>query len=99
MQEIKGRQETYIPVCAIERITAKHLMGRVPIAQVDKPEKVCGVARRIGYTGTHDYDLAIYRLKVKEHEKSDAIMLPTLFVVDGGSFVDYDEWQRKKNVQ
>ena len=86
----------YRPIVAIPQITALHTMGRIPIALVDKPDCVCGMARRVGYTGTHDNDLAIYRLKVREHENANAVMLPTLFVVDEGLFVDYDVWQKKR---
>ena len=95
MQENKERQETYIPAVAIAQITARHTMGRIAIALADNPECICGMARRVGYTGTRDNDLAIYRLKVKEHANANATMLPTLFVVDEGLFVDYDMWQKK----
>jgi len=94
-QQNKERMETYIPAVAIARITARHTMGRIPIALADKPECVCGMARRVGYTGTRENDLAIYRLKVKEHANANAIMLPTLFVVDEGLFVEYEVWQKK----
>ncbi len=96
MQENNERQETYIPTVAITKITARHTMGRIPIALADNPNCVCGMARRVGYTGTGDCDLAIYRLKVKAHANSNAMMLPTLFVVDEGLFVDYDVWQKKR---
>ncbi len=95
-RENQERQETYRPAVPITQITARHTMGRVLIALADKPEQVCGVARRIGYTGTHDNDLAIYRLKVREHESANAMTLSTLFVVDGGLFVDYNVWQKKR---
>ena len=96
MQENKERQETYIPVVTVARITAGHTMGRIPIALADKPDCVCGIARRVGYTGMGDNDLAIYRLKVKEDANANAMMLPKLFVVDEGLFVDYDMWQKKR---
>ncbi len=95
-KEIEERQETYRPAVPIAQITARHTMGRVLVALADKPEYVCGVARRIGYTGTHDNDLAIYRLKVKERVNDNATTLSTLFVVDGGLFVDYNVWQKKR---
>ncbi len=95
-QENQERQETYRPVVPIVQITARHTMGRILVALADKPEQVCGVARRIGYTGTHDNDLAIYRLKVKECAEDNATTLSTLFVVDGGLFVDYNIWQKKR---
>ena len=95
MQENKERQEMYIPAVAIAQITARHTMGRIAIALADNPECICGMARRVGYTGTCGDDLAIYRLKVKEHANANATMLPTLFVVDGGLFVEYGVWQKK----
>ncbi len=96
MQENKERQGTYIPTVAVTRITAQHTLGRIPIALADNPDCVCGMARRVGYTGIRDCDLAIYRLKVKAHANSNAMMLPTLFVVDGGLFVEYDLWQKER---
>lgn len=99
LQVKQGWQEMYVPATAITQITARHTMGRVPIALAGSPEYVCGMARRVGYTGTHDNDLAIYRLKVKEHINGNAMMLPMLFVVDEGFFIDYDEWQKKGNVR
>ncbi len=95
-QENKERQETYIPVVSIAQITARHTLGRILVALADKPECVCGIARRIGYTGKHATDLAIYRLKVKEHVNDNATTLSSLFVVDGGLFVDYQVWQKKR---
>lgn len=95
-QEKKEGQETYLPAMPITQITARHTMGRIAITSVDNPGSVCGMARRVGYTGTHDTDLAIYRLKIKEHSNANAIMLPTLFVVDEGLFVDYTVWQKKQ---
>ncbi len=90
-------QVTYIPAISVTQITVRHTMGRVPVAMEDKPECVCGVARRIGYTGTNGNDLAIYRLKVKENVNDNATTLSTLFVVDGGLFVDYYLWQKKRD--
>ncbi len=88
-------RSTYMPAVSISQITARHTMGRVLVAMVDAPEQVCGVARRIGYTGRHDDDLAIYRLKVKEDARNNTTTLPTLFVVDGGLFVDYEQWHQE----
>ncbi len=96
LQENKERQETYRPAVAVAQITARHTMGRIAIVLANNPEYVCGVARRVGYTGSHDNDLAIYRLKVKQHANENATMLPTLFVVDEGLFIDYNEWQKKR---
>ncbi len=86
----------YIPAVPIAQITVRHAMGRVPVAKQGTPNDICGIARRVGYTGTSACDLAIYRLKVKERRNDNAMMLPMLYVVDDGSFVDYDEWRQKR---
>ena len=86
----------YKPAVAIAQITARHTMGRIAIALADNPDCICGMARRVGYTGMSDNDLAIYRLKVRENAETNATMLPALFVVDGGLFVDYDVWKKSR---
>ena len=86
---------TYVPTINIRRITAKHTLGRLPIATIDEPECVCGMARRIGYTGRNATDLAIYRLKVRLAQQSSVTTLSTLFVVDEGRFIDYEQWQHE----
>ncbi len=99
-RESNEKQVTYVPAVSISQITARHTMGRVLIAREGAPDCICGMARRIGYTGSHDCDLAVYRLKVKERASDNAATLPLLYVVDGGLFVDYDEWrQERKPVQ
>ncbi len=89
-------QQKYVPAVAITQITTKHSLGRVMIALANAPERICGVARRIGYTGKRDSDLAIYRLKVKRDSEDNVVTLPCLFVVDGGTFVDYEQWRQKQ---
>ena len=86
---------TYIPAVKISRITAKHTLGRLPIATIDEPGCVCGMARRIGYTGRNATDLAIYRLKVRLAQQSSVTTLSTMFVVDEGRFIDYEQWQHE----
>ncbi len=95
-RESKERQIKYVPAVSISQITARHMMGRVLVARENDPECICGVARRIGYTGTRERDLAIYRLKVKEHASDNATTLPLLYVVDDGLFVDYDMWRQQR---
>lgn len=89
---------TFIPLASVTRITAKHTLGRLPIATVDAPQCVCGMARRIGYTGRNASDLAIYRLKVKLGSESVVTTLPTMFVVDKGRFIDYEQWRQSDSV-
>lgn len=94
-RESNEKQVMYVPAVSILQITTRHTMGRVPIAKKNDPNCICGVARRIGYTGSRACDLAIYRLKVKEHVSDNAMTLPMLYVVDGGLFVDYNEWRQR----
>jgi len=89
----------YVPAIAITQITARHMMGRVLVALAEKPEHICGVARRVGYTGKAGSDLAIYRLKVKLREQDNATMLSALFVVDDGLFVEYEAWNTKHSLE
>jgi hypothetical protein len=87
-------QQTYIPAIAIRRATLKHSWGRLPVATLSEPKAVCGEARRIGYTGKGDSDLALYRLKIKQADHRPTMTLPELYIIDEGRFLDYDLWQR-----
>lgn len=91
-------QHMYTPAVGITRITAKHAMGKVFVTSTDAPDRICGIARRIGYTGKQDNDLAIYRLKVRSDPSAPVVTLPKLFVVDGGIFVDYEQWSMKSRI-
>src|SRR5260370_4000371 len=57
--------QVYIPALAIRCATFRSSGNRLPVACADEPNAICGIAQRIGYTGTSDHDLAIYRLKGK----------------------------------
>ncbi len=89
-------QQIYTPAVGIARITTKHAMGKVFVTALNAPDHICGIARRVGYTGKQDSDLAIYRLKVKTDPLSPVTTLPKLFVVEGGVFVDYEEWSMNR---
>lgn len=84
---------TYVPTIGVERVTARHTLGRIPVAEQQKPEHVCGIARRIGYTGTLATDLAIYRIKVKNGRQNTSVTIPVLYVVEDGVFMDYEVWR------
>jgi hypothetical protein len=86
-------QQTYIPAVAIRRATLKHSWSRLPVATLSAPQSICGEARRIGYTGKCDNDLALYRLKIKHAEHLPTMTLPGLYIIDQGCFLDYDLWQ------
>ena len=89
---IQPPQQTYIPVVAIGRITLKHSLYRLPIATLDVPDHTCGVAQRVGYIGTQENDLTLYRLKVKAGNNLSIMTLPGFFVLEQGVFVDYEQW-------
>ena len=99
IQERLSTLPTFVPMVKVDRITTKHTFGRLPIATLDTPERSCGTARRVGYTGKNAFDLAIYRLKVKFDRQNAVMTLPLLFVVDDGKFIDYQEWQREHTVE
>ena len=83
-------RKTYIPAVAMHQATVSSSMRCLPIARADKPNQVCGVAQRIGYTGMHDDDLAIYRLKVKE-KTALRRTLADIFVMKDGMFTVYED--------
>lgn len=88
----------YTPAVGITRITAKHAMGKVFVTSTDAPDRICGIARRIGYTGKEANDLAIYRLKIRTDPAAQVVTLPKLFVVDGGIFIDYEQWSMRSKL-
>ena len=99
MSEQPGVQTVFIPTLPIDRITAKHMLGKISVSQLDHPGDICGIARRIGYTGRCSTDLATYRLKIRMGNTKVFETLPTIFVVDDGIFVDYDEWRAKQHAE
>ena len=86
-------QQSYVPVVAMPHATLRHSLLRLPIALHTAPDRACGFAQRVGYTGNQDTDLAIYRLKIKGTRDIPTITLPNLFVIENGIFVDYDQWR------
>jgi hypothetical protein len=85
-------QLTYAPAITITDATLRHSMQKLPLIIVGKPDRICGMAQRIGYTGNKDDDLAIYRLKIKVGEDKVTITLPGFFVIEEGIFKDYEQW-------
>lgn len=86
----------YIPAVALMRATFKHSLNKVSVATMALPNQICGEARRIGYTGKLDNDLALYRLKIKLDGSHPTVTLPGLYIIDGGVFVDYEQWTQKR---
>lgn len=92
-------QPTYIPTIAIGSITQKHSLYRLPIATLDTPDRICGIAQRVGYTGKQDNDLTIYRLKIKTGNNLPVMTLPGFYVLEQGIFVDYEQWCMNQRVK
>jgi len=98
-QHLQGLSETiYVPAINIRTATFRHSLSRVQVASINAPGHVCGVAQRVGYTGSQDQDLAIYRLKIKT-DNHLATMLPGFFVIKEGVFLDYEQWCQNKDVK
>ena len=85
--------EEYIPLTYADNVVEKHPLARIGIAKLCSPNVICGMARRIGYTGSKEDGRAIYRLKVTVVGFSKRITLPVLFVLDQGKFIEYERWQ------
>ena len=72
-------------------------MKKITIMTREQPDCMCGVARRIGYTGISRESMAIYRLKVVSDGK--LITLPLPFIIEGGVFVEYEQWNHSKKIE
>ncbi len=88
------QNERFVPAFPINTITIKHTLGKFMIAREQDPERSCGVAKRVGFTGKQENDLAIYRLKIMNVGKS-LTTLPSFYVVTEGRFVEYEQWRQQ----
>ena len=73
--------------------------GKIPIATQSDPQKRCGIARRIGYTGSSRNDLALYRLKLNTSRLTLTIMLPGYYVLEHGIFRDSQQSEGSTQVE
>ena len=85
----------YVPLLAILEATFKHSLAKLEVAILNAPEEVCGIAQRVGYTGSKDTDVAIYRLKIRGGRFRSTITLPGFYVIDKGIFTDYELWSKE----
>jgi len=83
---IQTTQMTYI---AFDATTPPK--GKIPIAAQSDPQKMCGLARRIGYTGSSHNAFALYRLKLHTSRSTIMETLPGYFVLERGVFRDYTQ--------
>jgi hypothetical protein len=81
----------YLPAVIRVPGTVKSSLRKVVIALRDAPEHACGAAFRVGYTGSLETDLAIYRLKIKPSFGKPLVTLPGLFVLEEGLFREYEQ--------
>jgi hypothetical protein len=82
----------YIPLFAMLDATFKHSLSKIQVVAEHAPDHICGTAQRVGYTGSHENDLAMYRLKVRSGNQRSTITLPGFFVIKNGIFIDYESW-------
>ena len=90
------RQHVYVPIIAITRATLKHSWNKISVATVIAPDNICGDARRIGYTGKDENDLALYRLKIRPGHGLSTVTLPGIYIIEDGLFQDYEDWKRRQ---
>ena len=83
-------QPTYQPAIVTIPGTLKHSLRKIAIATTEVPDRTCGTAQRIGYTGTLETDLAMYLLRVKPDYEHVAVTLAGFFVLEKGIFRTYE---------
>jgi hypothetical protein len=89
------RPHIYVPVIAVTRATLKHSWNKIPVATAIAPDHICGEARRIGYTGKGENDLALYRLKIRPGNGLSTVTLPGIYIIEDGLFQDYEDWKHR----
>lgn len=80
----------YLPAVVPMTATVEHSSRKFLIATEAEPDRVCGQALRVGYTGSLQTDLAIYRLRVKSNPELAASTLSGFFVLEHGIFRAYE---------
>jgi len=89
------QSQTYVPAVGIVRATLKHSTNKLPVCPSTNTEQICGEARRIGYTGKQDHDMALYRLKIRVGQSNQIITLPGYYLIEDGLFQEYEQWKQK----
>jgi hypothetical protein len=71
---------------------------KVPVATTTVPQQRCGKAHRVGSTRTHGRAFSLYRIRITVPGRHTYVMLPSLFVLVNGVFLDYEYWcERQEN--
>lgn len=85
----------YMPAIAVRGATFKHSLAKLEVTVMNEPNEICGMAQRVGYTGSRETDLAIYRLKIRSRHYRSTITLPGFYVIHDGLFIDYERWSKE----
>jgi hypothetical protein len=84
-------QQIYVPVTGIGT-PSPSVKSNLWIATQDKPDEVCGFARRVGLTDRKGEPQVLYRLKLKRHLATyNTATLPDFFVLENGVFVKWSQ--------
>ncbi len=85
-------QPYYIPLFL--HSTKGHEVGkpRLLIVTPTVPDQACGKAHRIGRVRVQSTVFPLYRLHIAVEGRPDQAMLPDLFVLVNGCFVEYADW-------
>lgn len=90
MTASRPAQPIYLPAVVPPIGTREHSLRTYTIAQSETPERICGLARRVGYTGPEETDFALYRLKVRSDPERLATTLSGFFILENGIFRAYE---------
>ena len=89
---VRATEQTYIAAVGPADAAFMQSLRKVPLATSEQPDHICGVAQRVGYTGTSARDRPVYRLKLKTRLASfKTSVLPGFFVLEQGIFVPYEQ--------
>ena len=97
MNASRPAQPTYLPAIVPLSGTRQHSLSKYLLAKSETPDYVCGLARRVGYTGPKETDFALYRLKVRATPNILAVTLSDFFVLEHGIFRVYERWALATN--
>ncbi|GAC1428648.1 MAG: hypothetical protein PVS3B3_24150 [Ktedonobacteraceae bacterium] len=90
MDASRPAQPIYIPTVVPPIGTREHSLSRYLLALKETPDRICGLARRVGYTGPKETDFALYRLKVRTTPDLPILTLSDFFVLENGVFRAYE---------
>ncbi len=90
MDASRPAQPTYMPARVPPVGTREHSLRKYLLAMRETPDRICGLAQRVGYTGSKETDFALYRLKAKSSPELPAITFSGFFILENGIFRAYE---------